>query len=86
MMTLSATQARREFFDIVKRATSGHRVYRIQHRKGTAVLMSEEDYDGLVETLELLSVPGLRESIQRSVKQVERGETLSIDEVLGEAE
>lgn len=86
MMTLSATQARREFFDIVKRATSGHRVYRIQHRKGTAVLMSEEDYDGLVETLELLSVPGLRESIQRSVKQIEQGDTVRLEKLLGEAD
>ena len=84
MTTLSATDARREFFELVKRATTGHRVYRIRHRKGSAVLMSEEDYDGLIETLELLAIPGFRASMKRSVAQMKRGDTLSLEEVLGD--
>ena len=83
MTTLSATDARREFFDLVKRATKGHRVYRIQHRKGSAVLMSEEDYDSLMESLELLTIPGFRASMKRSVAQMKRGETLPLEDVLG---
>jgi antitoxin YefM len=84
MTTLSATDARREFFDLVKRTTKGHRVYRIRHRKGSAVLMSEEDYEGLIETLELLAIPGFRASMKRSVAQMKRGDTLSLEEVLGD--
>ena len=84
MTTLSATDARREFFDLVKRATSGHKVYRIRHRKGSAVLMSEEDYESLMETLELLSIPGFRASMKRSVAQMQRGETLPLADVLGD--
>ena len=84
MTTLSATEARREFFDLVKRATKGHRVYRIRHRKGSAVLMSEEDYESLLESLELLSIPGFRASVKRSVAQMKRGNTLSLEEVLGD--
>lgn len=81
MTTLTATDARRDFFELVKGATQGHKVYRIRHRSGSAVLMSEDDYESLIETLELLSIPGFKESIKRSVKQMQKGETLSFDEV-----
>ena len=84
MTTLTATDARREFFDLVKRATEGHHVYRIRHRKKSAVLLSEEDYESLMESLELLSIPGFRASMKRSVAQLKRGETLAIEEVLGD--
>lgn len=82
MTTMSATDARREFFDLVKRASAGHRIYRIRHRKGSAVLMSEDDYESLMETLELLAIPGFRASMKRSVAQMKRGDTLALDEVL----
>jgi antitoxin YefM len=85
MTTLTATDARRELFELVKGANEKHEVYRIRHRKGSAVLLSEEDYDSLIETLELLSIPGFRASVKRSVKQVEKGETLSFDELFKEA-
>jgi antitoxin YefM len=84
MTTLTATSARREFFDLIKNATTGHRTFRIQHRRGTAVLMSEDDYEGLLETLELLAVPGFRDSIKRSIKQMQKGETTPLSEVFGE--
>ena len=83
MNKLTATDARRDFFDIVRGATQKHQVYRIQHRNGSVVLLSEEEYDSLIETLELLSIKGFRESIQRSVDQIKRGETVSFEEVFG---
>ncbi len=86
MTTLTATNARREFFDLVKGAAKSHKVYRISHRKGSAVLMSEEDYESLIESLELLSIPGFRKSMKRSVRQMAKGETLSFKEVFGAKE
>jgi antitoxin YefM len=83
MNKLTATDARRDFFDIVRGATQKHQVYRIQHRNGSVVLLSEEEYDSLIETLELLSIKGFRESIERSVDQIKRGETVSFEEVFG---
>ena len=83
MNKLTATDARRDFFEIVKRAIQKHQVYRIQHRNGSVVLLSEEEYDSLVETLELLSIPGFRESITRSVEQMKKGETVSLEDVFG---
>ncbi len=56
----------------------------IEDSSGSAVILSKEDYEGLLETLELLSVPGFREGIQRSLQQIADGETFSLDEVLGD--
>ena len=85
MTTIQATAARRDFFELVKGASEGHKTFRIQHRRGAAVLMSEEDYESLIETLELLSIPGFRQSIKRSLKQAARGETASLKDVFGES-
>lgn len=81
MTTLTATTARKDFFDLVKGAAEGHRTYRIQHRRGAAVLMSEDDYEGLLETLELLSEPGFRQRLKLSVKQMKKGQTVSMSEL-----
>ena len=83
MTTLTATNARKEFFDLIKGAAEGHQTYRIQHRQGTAVLMSEEDYEGLLETLELLSLPDFRKRLKLSARQMKSGDTISMAELLG---
>jgi len=80
---INATAARRDFFDIIKNTIKKHQIYHIHHRDGDAVLLSEDEYESLQETLELLSIPGFRESIAKSAEQAEKGETFSIDEVLG---
>jgi antitoxin YefM len=86
MTTLTATTARREFFDLIKGATEGHRTYRIQHRRGAAVLLSENDYEGLLETLELLSLPGFRRRLKASIRQMKAGDTMSMEDLFGEKE
>jgi len=84
MNTITATDARQSFFDLVKDATKKHCVYQISHRSGNTVLLSADEYESMVETLELLSIPGFRESMKRSVDQMTKGETVSFDEVFGE--
>ena len=84
MTTLTATNARRQFFDVVKGATDKHQVYRIHHRRGSVVLMAEDEYESLLETMELLSTPGFRKSLMRSVSQMRKGETVSFEKVFGE--
>lgn len=86
MTTLTATNARKEFFEIIKGASEKHQIYHIHHRKGDVVLMSEEEFESLQETLELLSIPGFRESIAESVKEMNKGETVSYAEAFGDAE
>ncbi len=82
---ITATDARRDFFEIVKSATERHQIYRIQHRKGPVVLLSAEDYDNLIETLELLSVPDFSDRLKKSVEQIKKGETYSMEEIFGDS-
>ncbi len=46
-------------------AITKHKVFRIQHRDGDVVLMSDEGYESLQEMRELLSIRGFRESIKK---------------------
>ena len=84
MTNVTATEARKELFNLIRRALNAHDPVRIQHREGGVVLMSEEDYEGLLETLDLLSVKGMRESIAEAEADIAAGRTVSIDEALGD--
>ena len=84
MPTLTATAAKKDFLKLIREANQKHEVYRIHHHDGDIVLLSEEEYDSLVETLQLLSIPGFRESIRTSFKQMQSGETVSFEDAFGE--
>ena len=73
MTSVTATTARKEFFDLVKRALKLREPVRIQHREGDLVMLAEEDYEGLLETLELLSVDGMMESIKAAEEDITAG-------------
>lgn len=57
MKTLSAEHAKSELSRLVQQSVKGHEAFRITHETGDAVLLSREDYDTLIETLEVLSDP-----------------------------
>ena len=84
MTTITATNARQDFFEIVKGATEKHEIYHIHHRKGDVVLMSADEYESLVETLELLATPGFKQGFELAQKEVQEGNTVSFDKVFGE--
>ncbi len=84
MATLTATEARSQLFRILKRAIRGHVPYRITCKDGAAVLISEEDYESFIETLELLSTPGLLKSIKQAKKEIAKGQTYSFEEIFGQ--
>ena len=46
-------------------------------------MISEEDYEILLETLELLSTPGMVQSIQEARADIKTGRTKSLKEVFG---
>ena len=83
MTMVSATEARKQLFSLIQRALQAHDPVRIQHRDGGVVLVSEEDYEGLLETLELLSVSGMRESIAEAQTEITAGHTASVEQILG---
>jgi antitoxin YefM len=84
MNIVTATEARKELFNLIRRAIRAHDPVRIQHREGGVVLVSEEDYEGLLESLELLSIPGMQESIVEAEADVAAGRVASVDGVFGD--
>ena len=84
MVTLTATEARRTLFDLIKHANQTHDVVRVQHKSGDAVIMSSEDYESLQETLLLLSQPGFKDALNESEREIRDGELLSFEDVFEE--
>ena len=82
MTTVTATEARKVLFKLIHRALTTHDPVRIQHCDGGVVLMPEEDYEGLISTLDLLSIDGMRESIAEAEADISAGRTISIEEAL----
>ena len=63
MTILNSTVARSNFYGLIAQVNESHEPITITGKKGNAVLISEEDWSAINETLFLLSTPGMRESI-----------------------
>lgn len=63
MTTLNATEARSNFYGLIAQVNESHEPVTITGKKGNAVLISEDDWSALNETLMLLNIKGMRESI-----------------------
>ncbi len=63
MTILNATEARSKLYSLIDDAALTHEPVVIKGKRASAVLVSEEDWNAITETLHLLSVPGMRESI-----------------------
>jgi prevent-host-death family protein len=63
MADISATEARRRLYGLVDEVQESHEPVRISGRRGAAVLIGEDDWRAIQETLYLVSIPGMRESI-----------------------
>ena len=64
MPTLTATEARKRLYSLVDEVKESHEPIQIVGKRSSAVLISEEDWRAIQETLFLTSIPGMRESIQ----------------------
>ena len=69
MIILNATEARSKLYSLIDEATDTHQPIVITGKRGNAVLVSEDDWNAITETLHLLSVPGMRESIINGMNQ-----------------
>ena len=83
MTALTATEARQNLFHLVRKSIKGHMPIRITSKMGDVVLISEEDYESLIETLELLSTPGMLKSIEEAKADIKAGRTKSLKEIFG---
>ena len=68
MKSLNATQARKEIYSLIDQVNLDHQPVQINGKRGNAVLISEEDWSAINETLYLTSIKGMRESIKEGLK------------------
>jgi prevent-host-death family protein len=63
---ISASQARANIFRLIDEASESHEPIVITGKRNNAVLLSQEDWSAIQETLYLQSIPGMRESLLES--------------------
>ncbi|MEQ8798933.1 MAG: type II toxin-antitoxin system Phd/YefM family antitoxin [Salinisphaeraceae bacterium] len=67
MGSLTASDARANLYRLIDETADSHEPVRITGKRNNAVLVSEADWNAVQETLYLLSVPGMRESIREGL-------------------
>ena len=68
MMSITATEARKKLYRLIDEVSESHEPVHITGKRGKAVLVSEEDWSSIQETLYLLSIPGMGESIKKGLE------------------
>jgi antitoxin YefM len=68
MPTINATEARSRLYRLIDETLTTHEPILITGKRGIAVLISVDDWRAVRETLYLLSIPGMRESIREGLE------------------
>jgi len=69
MTSIPVTQARSRLYQLLEEAGTTHDPVQITSKRGNVVLVSDADWRSIQETLHLLSIPGMRESIRKGMKE-----------------
>jgi prevent-host-death family protein len=69
MATLTSSQAKAGLYRLIDQAAETHQPIIISGKRSNAVLISEEDWSAIQETLYLLAIPGMRESIKNAMAE-----------------
>jgi len=68
MTTITATEARRQLYGLIDSVADSHEPVQIAGKRHAAVLIAEEDWRAIQETLYLTAIPKMRESIVKGLK------------------
>ena len=68
MNTLTASEARANLYRLIDQTVASHEPIILAGKRASAVLLSAEDWSAIQETLYLLAVPGMRESIREGME------------------
>jgi len=68
MTTFTATEARKKLYTLLDDVADSHEAVRIAGKRNAAILITEEDWRAIQETLYLNSIPGMRESIIKGLR------------------
>jgi antitoxin YefM len=69
MTSIRATHARSKLYQLLDEAADSHEPIKITGKRANGVLISEDDWRSIQETLYLLAIPGMRESIRKGMKE-----------------
>ena len=69
MTTLTASEARANLYRLIDQTAESHQPIHIGGKRTSAGLLSAEDWQAIQETLYLLSIPGMRESIKEGMAE-----------------
>ncbi len=69
MQSLTASEARANLYRLMDQTAESHQPITIAGKRHDAVLLSAEDWSAIQETLHLLAVPGMRESIKEGMAE-----------------
>ena len=68
-IAITASEARADLYRLIDQAAESHQPILISGKRSSAVLVSAEDWQAIQETLYLLSIPGMRESIRKGMAE-----------------
>ena len=68
MPTVSVSEARARLYRLIDEAAASHEPVLITGKRHNAILLSEEDWRSIQETLHLLAIPGIRISIKKGLE------------------
>ncbi len=78
-MAITASVARAQLFPLIAQVNEDMKPILITSKSGNAVLISESEYESMLETEYLLSTPANREWILKSIVEADRGQTVKMD-------
>lgn len=65
--TMTATEFRRDIYNLMNEASVTHKPITITGKNSSGIYLSMDDWSAIQETLELLSIPGMRDSIKQGI-------------------
>ena len=68
MINTNVTNFRKQIFELIDQTVKYNEPINISTKSGNAVLISEEDYNNLVETMYLNSIPGMSEKLNDGIE------------------
>jgi prevent-host-death family protein len=68
MTSMTATEARKRLYGLLDDVAESHEPIQIAGKRNSAVLVSETDWRAVQETLNLIAIPGMRESIRKGLR------------------
>jgi len=69
MTNINITNFRKDIYELLDQAIKYNETINVSTKNGNAIILSEEDYNNLIETLYISSVPGLKEEIIEGLKE-----------------